>query len=89
MVADVLRSDTTARWRARRRVIALCARSSAGSMSLIRRMFTCVAAPKKSSAVRFAQFPRDDIVLATKVYFPRGSGPNDRGVSRMHIREQR
>src|SRR5262245_34241884 len=31
-------------------------------------------------------FPRrDDYVLATKVYFPMGSGPNDRGLSRKHI----
>src|SRR5664279_467026 len=35
-----------------------------------------------------AQFARDDIVLATKVYFPMGPGPNDRGLSRKHIREQ-
>jgi aryl-alcohol dehydrogenase-like predicted oxidoreductase len=35
-----------------------------------------------------AQFDRDDIVLATKVYFPMDSGPNDRGLSRKHIREQ-
>lgn len=33
-------------------------------------------------------FDRDDIVLATKVYFPMGGGPNDRGLSRKHIREQ-
>ncbi|HEX2499383.1 MAG TPA: aldo/keto reductase [Actinomycetes bacterium] len=31
----------------------------------------------------FAQ--REDYVLATKVYFPMGSGPNDRGLSRKHI----
>jgi voltage-dependent potassium channel beta subunit len=31
---------------------------------------------------------RDSIVLATKVYFPMGNGPNDRGLSRKHIREQ-
>jgi aryl-alcohol dehydrogenase-like predicted oxidoreductase len=31
----------------------------------------------------FAQ--RDDYVLATKVYYPTGSGPNDRGLSRKHI----
>ena len=31
---------------------------------------------------------RDDYVLATKVYFPMGHGPNDRGLSRKHIREQ-
>src|SRR5829696_640037 len=31
-------------------------------------------------------FPRrDDYVLATKVYFPMGSGPNDRGLSRKHV----
>jgi len=28
---------------------------------------------------------RDDYVLATKVYFPVGDGPNDRGLSRKHI----
>ena len=31
---------------------------------------------------------RDDYVLATKVYFPMGQGPNDRGLSRKHIFEQ-
>jgi hypothetical protein len=31
-------------------------------------------------------FPhRDDYVLATKVYFPMGSGPNDRGLARKHL----
>ncbi len=33
-------------------------------------------------------FPRDSYVLATKVYFPMGDGPNDRGLSRKHIMEQ-
>lgn len=28
---------------------------------------------------------RDDFVLATKVYFPMGTGPNDRGLSRKHV----
>ncbi|MBV9447819.1 MAG: aldo/keto reductase [Streptosporangiaceae bacterium] len=28
---------------------------------------------------------RDDYVLATKVFFPMGDGPNDRGLSRKHI----
>jgi aryl-alcohol dehydrogenase-like predicted oxidoreductase len=28
---------------------------------------------------------RDDYVLATKVYYPMGDGPNDRGLSRQHI----
>ncbi len=33
-------------------------------------------------------FPRESFVLATKVYFPMGEGPNDRGLSRKHIMEQ-
>jgi aryl-alcohol dehydrogenase-like predicted oxidoreductase len=33
-------------------------------------------------------FARDSIVLATKVYFPMGRGPNDSGLSRKHIRMQ-
>ena len=28
---------------------------------------------------------RDDYVLATKVYYPTGPGPNDRGLSRKHV----
>ena len=35
-----------------------------------------------------ADFSRDSYVLATKVYFPMGDGPNDRGLSRKHIMEQ-
>jgi aryl-alcohol dehydrogenase-like predicted oxidoreductase len=35
-----------------------------------------------------ADFPRESIVLATKVYFPMGDGPNDRGLSRKHVTEQ-
>lgn len=35
-----------------------------------------------------AAFPRDSYVLATKVFFPMGDGPNDRGLSRKHIMEQ-
>jgi len=31
---------------------------------------------------------RDDYVLATKVYFPMGEGPNDRGLGRKHVIEQ-
>jgi L-glyceraldehyde 3-phosphate reductase len=34
-----------------------------------------------------ADRPRKDYVLATKVFFPTGPGPNDRGLSRKHIRE--
>src|SRR5437667_829606 len=33
-------------------------------------------------------FSRDSFVLATKVFFPVGEGPNDRGLSRKHIMEQ-
>ena len=33
-------------------------------------------------------FRRDSIVLATKVFAPMGDGPNDRGLSAKHIREQ-
>lgn len=32
--------------------------------------------------------PRSSYVLATKVFFPMGDGPNDRGLSRKHIMEQ-
>lgn len=32
--------------------------------------------------------PRTDVVVATKVYFPMGDGPNDRGLSRKHVVEQ-
>ena len=35
-----------------------------------------------------AQRRRDSYVLATKVYFPMGEGPNDRGLSRKHVFEQ-
>ena len=34
------------------------------------------------------KYDRDDYVLATKVFFGMGDGPNDRGLSRKHIREQ-
>ncbi|HWL26603.1 MAG TPA: aldo/keto reductase family protein [Ureibacillus sp.] len=33
-------------------------------------------------------FQRDSIVLATKVFWPMGEGPNDKGLSRKHIIEQ-
>lgn len=32
--------------------------------------------------------PRSDYVLATKVFFPMGEGPNARGLSRKHVSEQ-
>lgn len=34
------------------------------------------------------KYPRHSYVLATKVFFPMGEGPNDRGLSRKHIMEQ-
>ncbi len=34
------------------------------------------------------EFSRDSYVLATKVFFPMGDGPNDNGLSRKHIMEQ-
>lgn len=33
-------------------------------------------------------FPRESYVLATKVFFPMGDGPNNRGLSRKHVMEQ-
>jgi voltage-dependent potassium channel beta subunit len=35
-----------------------------------------------------SHWQRDSIVLATKVYFPMGDGPNDSGLSRKHIFDQ-
>ncbi|HVM19992.1 MAG TPA: aldo/keto reductase family protein, partial [Egibacteraceae bacterium] len=35
-----------------------------------------------------ADFPRDSYVLATKVFFDMGEGPNDGGLSRKHVTEQ-
>src|SRR5512138_527910 len=36
-------------------------------------------------ALRDLAVRREDVVIATKVYFPMGAGPNDRGLSRKHI----
>lgn len=33
-------------------------------------------------------YPRESYVLATKVFWPMGDGPNDRGLSRKHVVEQ-
>ena len=35
-----------------------------------------------------AAYPRESYFLATKVFFPMGDGPNDRGLSRKHLFEQ-
>ncbi|KPV40847.1 aldo/keto reductase family protein [Alicyclobacillus ferrooxydans] len=34
------------------------------------------------------KYPRQSYILATKVFFPMGEGPNDHGLSRKHIMEQ-
>ncbi|WHZ02145.1 aldo/keto reductase family protein [Neobacillus sp. YX16] len=34
------------------------------------------------------EYPRSSYVVTTKLFFPMGPGPNDRGLSRKHIREQ-
>lgn len=34
------------------------------------------------------RYPRESYVLATKVFWPMGEGPNDRGLSRKHVLEQ-
>src|SRR5262245_57881050 len=34
-----------------------------------------------------AGIPRKDLVIATKVFWPTGDGPNDRGLSRKHVFE--
>ncbi|MFW5982175.1 MAG: aldo/keto reductase family protein [Halanaerobiaceae bacterium] len=34
------------------------------------------------------KYPRESYVLASKVYWPMGDGPNDRGLSRKHVFEQ-
>ena len=35
-----------------------------------------------------SSYPRDSFVLTTKVWAPMGKGPNDRGLSAKHVREQ-
>lgn len=35
-----------------------------------------------------AKFPRESFVLGTKVFFPMGPGPNDKGLGRKHVFEQ-
>jgi voltage-dependent potassium channel beta subunit len=35
-----------------------------------------------------AEYPRESLVVLTKVFAPMGEGPNDRGLSAKHIREQ-
>ncbi|MDD3334969.1 MAG: aldo/keto reductase family protein [Eubacteriales bacterium] len=34
------------------------------------------------------KYPRSSLVVASKIFFPMGEGPNDRGLSRKHLTEQ-
>lgn len=34
------------------------------------------------------KYPRSSLVIASKIFFPMGDGPNDRGLSRKHMTEQ-
>lgn len=34
------------------------------------------------------KYPRNSLVVASKIFFPMGDGPNDRGLSRKHMTEQ-
>ena len=54
--------------------------------------FDCADAYSGGDAERFLgetlkQYPRKELVISSKVYFPTGSGVNDRGLSRKHIFE--
>jgi aryl-alcohol dehydrogenase-like predicted oxidoreductase len=43
---------------------------------------------EKAMGAALKRFDRSSYVLSTKVFFPMGEGPNDRGLSRKHIMEQ-
>ncbi|KAB8288131.1 aldo/keto reductase family protein [Bifidobacterium avesanii] len=54
--------------------------------------FDCADAYSGGAAERFLgetlkAYPRRELVISSKVYFPTGTGPNDRGLSRKHIFE--
>ncbi|ERL65961.1 aldo/keto reductase family protein [Schleiferilactobacillus shenzhenensis] len=54
--------------------------------------FDCADVYSNGAAERFLgnviqEFPRKELVLSSKVFFPTGKGPNDRGLSRKHIME--
>lgn len=54
--------------------------------------FDCADAYSGGAAERFLgsvlkEFPRKNLVLSSKVFFPTGEGPNNRGLSRKHIME--
>ena len=55
--------------------------------------FDCADAYSGGEAERFlgrclSRYRRSSLVISSKVYFPVGDGPNDRGLSRKHIFEQ-
>ena len=54
---------------------------------MILQTYTQVAVPKKSTG-ELLQGYRDEVVLATKVYFPVGEKPNQQGLSRLHVLKQ-
>lgn len=43
---------------------------------------------EKAMGAALSKYERSSYVLSTKVFFPMGDGPNDRGLSRKHIVEQ-
>jgi len=43
---------------------------------------------EKAMGAALSKYERSSYVLSTKVFFPMGDGPNDRGLSRKHIFEQ-
>lgn len=43
---------------------------------------------EKAIGAALGKYERSSYVLSTKVFFPMGDGPNDRGLSRKHIMEQ-
>ncbi|PZD94052.1 aldo/keto reductase [Paenibacillus sambharensis] len=45
-------------------------------------------AGEEAMGAALRSYDRSSYVLSTKVFFPMGSGPNDRGLSRKHIMEQ-
>lgn len=54
--------------------------------------FDCADAYSGGAAERFlgktlSQFPRKELVISSKVFFPTGNGVNDQGLSRKHIME--
>lgn len=55
--------------------------------------FDCADAYSGGAAEQFLgeclrEYPRSKLVISSKVFFPMGSGPNERGLSRKHIMEQ-